>query len=80
MAAGIPSVFTLSGIAHEFIVNEKNALVVPYKNSEAIFTACLNLLTNVILRNKLIEQGKIDVASKFELQAMITKLEDLYHG
>lgn len=80
LAAGIPSVFTLSGIAHEFIINEKNALVVPYQNSEAIYTACLNLLNNVTLRNRLIEQGKNDVASKFELQAMITKLEDLYHA
>lgn len=77
LAAGIPSVFTLSGVGKEFIQDRKNALVVPYKNSEHIYEACIELLNNEDLRLQLIEQGKKDVAP-FALQTFITKLEDLY--
>jgi len=38
LAAGIPSVFTISGIANEFIVHEENALVVPHEDSASITT------------------------------------------
>lgn len=78
LAAGIPSVFTLSGIAHEFIIDRENALVVPYKDSKAIYQAIITLLSDKTLANKLIINGKKDVFSKFNLNKMISKLEELY--
>ena len=37
LAAGIPSIFTLSGVAGEFIKNQENALVVDFKNTNSIY-------------------------------------------
>jgi glycosyltransferase involved in cell wall biosynthesis len=37
LAAGVPSVFTLSGIASEFVIDRRNAVVVDYKNADAIY-------------------------------------------
>jgi hypothetical protein len=47
LISGVPSVFTLSGVASEFIENGKNALVVDYKNSEQISVAIDQILTNI---------------------------------
>ena len=78
LAAGIPSVFTLSGIANEFIKDRENAIVVPYENSEAIYNAIMEILNNKELRNKIILNGKRDVQKLFQLSEMIYKLEELY--
>lgn len=77
LASGIPSIFTLSGIAHEFIKDGDNALIVPYEDSQSIYRAVVELLENNHLRSKLIENGKKSV-QKFNLQNFIQKLEDLY--
>ncbi len=79
LASGIPSVFTLSGIANEFIIDEYNALVIPYENSEAIYYSWIELINNEVLRDRLIINGRNDVAEKFQLNQMITKLEELYN-
>lgn len=78
LAAGIPSVFTLSGIANEFIKDKENALVVDYHNSDAIYTAIENLLEDNILRNKIINTGRKDVMDRFKLNKFVHRLEDLY--
>lgn len=77
LAAGIPSVFTLSGIAHEFIEHEKNAMVVNYKNSEEIYLAMKNILANEALKNEIIHHGKNSV-QRFALNDFIKLLENLY--
>jgi glycosyltransferase involved in cell wall biosynthesis len=78
LAAGIPSVFTLSGIANEFIVDGKNALVVPYKNSEGIAMAVKKILTDKRLSIQLTDNGKKDLDKRFGLKIMINHLENLY--
>jgi glycosyltransferase involved in cell wall biosynthesis len=78
MAAGIPSVFTLSGVAREFICHEENALVVDFTNSDQIYESVLRLLDDGELRKKLSENGKSDVKKLFSLEQMIGKLERLY--
>ncbi len=77
LAAGVPSVFTLSGVANEFVEDKKNALVVDYKNSEEIQNAVLSLLENNILSERLIKKGEEDIKS-FNLNSFIKKLETLY--
>jgi glycosyltransferase involved in cell wall biosynthesis len=57
LAAGVPSVFTLSGIAHEFIENEKNALVVNYKSTSEIKDAIMKILTEPELCRKIVDNG-----------------------
>ena len=78
LAAGIPSVFTLSGIAKEFIKDKENALVVGYKNAKEIHNAIESLLESKILRNELVTNGQKSI-KEFNLNLFIAKLEKIYN-
>ena len=80
LAAGVPSVFTLSGIANEFIVDGENALVVPFKDAEAIYFAIKRILSEPDLREHLKQNGYQSVKENFGLEKMIHQLELLYAG
>lgn len=77
LAAGTPSVFTLSGVAHEFIKHQQNAWVVNYKNSDEIYDGIKSLLTNNELKKQLIKNGHQSI-EPFNLTLFIQKLEKLY--
>lgn len=78
LAAGVPSVFTLSGVAGEFIRDRQNALVVDFKDSDGIYRAMKEILSKINLRDTLTTQGRKDVCQMFTLEQMIHKLEHLY--
>jgi glycosyltransferase involved in cell wall biosynthesis len=78
LAAGVPSVFTKSGIAAEFIEDKYNALVVDFKNTDSIYEALKLLLANADLKHSLITNGRNSVFSMFDVTKMIQSLEDLY--
>ncbi len=80
LAAGIPSVFTLSGIAQEFIVPEENALIVPFKDSKAIYEAMLRLMNDSLLREKLAAKGLQSVSQIFSFDEYIRNLQKLYRS
>ena len=77
LASEIPCIFTLSGIAADFVVNDYNALVVDYKNSAEISISIEKILTDKILTQKLMQNGKKSIL-KFDYTSYIKKLEDLY--
>jgi glycosyltransferase involved in cell wall biosynthesis len=77
LAAGVPSVFTLSGIAPEFIHHEFNAVVVDFRNSQAIASAIERILTDPELRHLLVKNGHVSI-SRFALKNMLSKLQALY--
>lgn len=77
LAAGVPSVFTLSGIASDFIEDGKNAVVVDYKNSEQVKEAILSIINNEAFRQSLVESGKESV-KVFSIGRMIRQLTELY--
>lgn len=77
LASGVPSVFTLSGVAVEFIEHQKNALVVPFENPEAIHRAMRQLLEDENLRQRIIDRGRRDI-ERFGLARFIHQLEALY--
>lgn len=79
LAAKIPSVFTNSGIAMEFIRDKKNAILVPYKNAEAIYHALMLLMNNEELKNRVIESGFNDVQKLFSIERIIKELEKEYN-
>lgn len=79
LASGTPSIFTLSGIAPEFIRDNENALVVPFKDSGAIYQATLRLLSDGSLRTRLVENGRASLAS-FTLEKMINAHRALYRN
>ena len=80
LAAGIPSIFTLSGVAPEFIRHEENALVVPFADSAAIAAAMQRLLTDASLRMTLRAAGQASVTTQFGLATYLCALENLYCG
>jgi glycosyltransferase involved in cell wall biosynthesis len=77
LAAGVPSVFTLAGVAPEFLVDQWNACIVEHRNSEQIHDALLALLADPGLREALGRAGR-ESAEIFGLGRMIAELEDLY--
>ncbi|SHG87275.1 Glycosyltransferase involved in cell wall bisynthesis [Chryseolinea serpens] len=77
LAAGVPAVFTLSGVAPEFIVDRKNACVVAFRNAGDIASAISNIWQNDALRENLVTEGKRSV-QPFSLENMLHKLETLY--
>lgn len=78
LAAGVPSVFTLSGIAQEFIVDKKNALVVPFKDSAAILEALMSLLQDDVLRKTIVDNGRKVVFDQFMIGNMMNALYEIY--
>lgn len=78
LAIGIPSIFTLSGIAAEFIINERNALVVGFKDAESIYLSMERLKCDPNLRARLIENGRKDVSVRFSISSMLQSLKILY--
>jgi len=78
LAAGIPSVFTKSGIAVEFIEDGKNAITVPFRETDSIDAALQNLWEQPLLRSRLAEKGKKDVFLYFKVEPMISALSALY--
>ncbi len=78
LASGVPAIFTLSGIASDFIQPKKNAWVVPHKNSTEIASAMIALLGDPILKANLIRGGWQSVGERFDVRETTKKLEDLY--
>lgn len=74
MAAGIPLICTISGIAHELIRDGGNALVVPYKDSDSILKAILTLMEDRALRQRLVLQAKHDVQN-FSIERKVESLK-----
>lgn len=78
LAAKIPCVFTLSGIAVDCIEDRKNAIVVPYCDSASIARGILQILGNDQLRSSLVENATRMVHEKFALGIFLDKLSALY--
>lgn len=77
LAAGVPSVFTISGVASELITHNENAIVVPYQDSPSITKAIDLILSDRKLRDTMIANGKKSV-NAFNLSTYLRKLEHLY--
>jgi glycosyltransferase involved in cell wall biosynthesis len=73
LAAGVPSVFTLSGVAREFAADEPLAQVVPFRDSEAIYEAMKKQLN---LRD--IEKKHSSFFRVFDLAEYVNKLLAIY--
>lgn len=78
LAMEIPSVFTLSGVAPDFIKDRENALVVPFCDSDAIEAAIDDILNDSLLREKIIAQGKSDVRKFFGINRMVESMDKIY--
>lgn len=78
LAAGIPSVFTISGIAEQFIEHDKNAYVANFKDSESVYDGLEKIWSDERYRDMLVENGRQSVFPRFENEPVIAKLRELY--
>ena len=79
LAHGVPSIFTLSGIAAEFVVDREHALVVDFKNSWEIKKALMEISSNSGLRQAISKEGKRYVLANFGIGPMLDALKKVYN-
>jgi glycosyltransferase involved in cell wall biosynthesis len=79
LAAGVPAIFTRSGIANDEMFNDSNVVFVEHKNENQILEAMLATLDEKGKTAKRIEAGK-NLSKQFGLAIYINKLEKLYLG
>ncbi len=77
LASGKPCVFTLSGIAADFVIHEHNALVVDYRSAEQISASVRRLILNNRLANEIASHGKNSIG-RFSVEAMGQMIRALY--
>lgn len=77
MAAGVPMVATLSGIANDVLVHRQNSWVAEYKNTASVTEGIKALLSDNELKRSIINNARI-TANLFSLQRMIDSLIKLY--
>lgn len=80
LAAGVPSIFTSSGIAQELVRDRENALVVGFQDSDAIFRSMCRILDDPALRNRLAERGRDSVRERFDVRKIVRDLGAIYSG
>ncbi len=80
LAIQVPSVFTLSGIASDFVVDRENAMVVPFNDPNAIAKAVAAVLEDEGLRQALAVKGKEDVWRLFHADRLALEFDTLYTG
>ena len=78
LAAGVPSVVTLSGIAHELLEHRRNAWVVPHGDVEALAKGLETVLADSELAWTMARQGRLDVDRRFGIETMVSGLEAVY--
>jgi len=59
-------------------VNEENALVVPYCDSDAIHKAIKRILGDDLLRDRMVTKGQSDVRRLFAIERLTKELDSLY--
>ena len=77
LAAGVPSVFTLSGVGPEFLVHRENAWIVDYASSDQIYEGLMTLLKDEKLREEMVRRGRKSI-ERFDYLRMIRRLETFY--
>ena len=78
LAAGVPSVFTHSGVSPSFIKDGVNALIADYHSSESIERALKRLLTDRQLAFALSARGQLDVRQLFGITRMVQQTLNCY--
>ncbi|MEP9411063.1 MAG: glycosyltransferase family 4 protein [Candidatus Brocadia sp.] len=77
-AAGKPIIATnIDGIA-DILTNEKNALLVPVKDPDALAAAMVRLFEDTVLRNYLSASIKSKISDNFTVEKMTKQIGELY--
>ena len=77
-AMGIPSVVTDINGANEIIAEEKNGLIVPAKDADALYSAMKRIAQDKVLYSDLKANARSMIASRFERGYVWSCLKDFY--
>jgi glycosyltransferase involved in cell wall biosynthesis len=78
MSAGVPVIATAHGGAVEMIIDSETGLLVPPRDSTALSSAILTLLSSASLRRRLGQAGRERMLSRFELGRYVQDMQDIY--
>jgi glycosyltransferase involved in cell wall biosynthesis len=78
LAMGVPAVATNVSAIPEILIDGETGLGVAPKDSRAMAGAIVELLTNVELRKKVIDNGRLLVHEHFDNSRLIPRLADLF--
>jgi glycosyltransferase involved in cell wall biosynthesis len=78
MAAGVPCVCSIAGVAGEYLIDGENAVVVDPLNGDRIHDGLVRVLGDAALRQRLGANGRSSVRQRFGIDRMIRSLESLY--
>lgn len=77
-ALGLPNIVTDINGAREIVVNEENGLVVPSKDAKALHNAMERMLTDSAMREKMKQNARPMIESRFEKSFVRKCLYDFY--
>lgn len=77
MAAGLPIISTNVGGVSDIVINEKNGLLVPSKNSDLLADSMVRLISDLDLRKKLLDNAP-KMAKQYDISCFIDKYTSLY--
>jgi glycosyltransferase involved in cell wall biosynthesis len=77
MQSNIPIIATNTGGIPDIITNDKNGILVPIKNSDAIYNAIIKLYNDKGLREKLANEALKDI-DNYSFETMTNKYETIY--
>lgn len=78
MSVGLPVVATATGGIPEVVTQGKSGILVPTEDSKALSAAILEMIRDPKMARKMGEIGRRDARLKFNLDDMITELEQIY--
>lgn len=80
MACGTPVLATAVDGIPEIITHDENGWLVRQGDEPALTEAMVHLYHRALLRERLAERGKRDVAARFSVERYMTELEDFYEA
>ena len=78
-AMGLPSIVTNINGCNEIIETNKNGLIIPVKNEMALFNAMQKLLVNTALREKLTQNSRRSIVTRYQQQVVWEALLEEYN-
>ncbi|MFJ7937159.1 glycosyltransferase [Peribacillus sp. NPDC096622] len=78
IASSTPIIATDVGSIREIVTHNKNGLIIPPRDSEAISENILTLLDNPLLSKSMATTGNIDLMARFSIDQTTKKLEEIY--
>lgn len=78
-AMGLPSIVTDINGSREIIINGENGIIVPPKNTDALYLAMKQMIVNVCERKKMAANSRALIASRFEKRFVQNCLIDYYN-